>query len=112
MKSRNEIGPSRSILSRSLSARDTVSGIIGLYFAPVKLGAAALALLVTGALSCAAHRDPPLPTLEDYSDGVSNYAAKFLERWTTGTGGDGGLYASGFRWSGPLPGDSLSEAES
>src|SRR5262252_9985141 len=102
MKSRKEIGPSRSILSRSLSASDTLCGIIGLYFAPVKLRAAALALLVAGALFCAAHRDPPLPTLEDYSDGVSTYVGHFLERWTAGKGSDAGLYASGFRWSGPL----------
>jgi hypothetical protein len=76
----------------------------------VKLRAAALALLAAGALSCAAHRDPPLPTLSDYSDGVSDYAARFLQRWTAGSGDAGDLYAAGFLWSGPLPGAGSTEA--
>ena len=81
--------------------------IIGLYFPPVKLSAALPAFLVAGTLSCAAHRNPPLPTLEDYSDGTSAYAERFLEAWKTASGPDSALYAPGFRWSGPLPGDSL-----
>ena len=78
----------------------------------MKLRAAALTVLAAAALSCAAHRDPPLPTLEDYSDGVSTWARRVLERWTAGTETDADLYAAGFQWSGPLPGEGLSEVES
>ena len=65
-----------------------------------------LALLLGLAQACAAHREPPLPTLEDYSDGVSGFALRFLEDWKAGPG-DPSLYAPGFRWSGPLPGNDL-----
>lgn len=62
--------------------------------------AAGLTLLVC--VACASHRDPPLPTLEDYSDGVSRWADAFLEDWKAGAR-DRELYAAGFRWSGPRP---------
>ncbi len=65
--------------------------------------AAAVFLLAPG---CASRRNGPLPTLEDYSDGVSVWAADFLEDWKSGAS-NGGLYAGAFRWQGPLPGDSL-----
>ncbi len=68
-----------------------------------------LALLL--AVGCAAHREGPLPTLEDYSDGVSVYADRLIEDWRAGAV-DGGLYGADFRWNGPLPGDSLAPAAS
>ncbi len=58
---------------------------------------------------CAAHREGPLPTLEDYSDGVSVYADRLLEDWKEGAR-DRGLYAPDFAWSGPLPGDAVAAA--
>ena len=70
--------------------------------------AAAVLLLAPG---CASRRNGPLPTLEDYSDGVSVWAADFLEDWKSGAS-NGSLYAGGFRWQGPLPGDSLVTAPS
>lgn len=80
--------------------------MIELYFRFVKLAAALLAVLVAGTLACAAHRDPPLPTLEDYSDGASRYAEAYLEDWKAGAR-RGDLYQPPFRWSGALPGESL-----
>ncbi|HEY7114480.1 MAG TPA: CRTAC1 family protein [Thermoanaerobaculia bacterium] len=69
--------------------------------------AAAASFLIS---SCASHRDgDPLPTLEDYSDGVSVFAEAFLGDWKAGAG-DATLYAAGFRWRGPLPGDALEKA--
>ena len=69
-----------------------------------KAGALAAALVL--ASGCAANRDPPLPTLEDYSDRVSVFAADYLEDWKAGAP-DASFYASSFRWDGPLPGDDL-----
>jgi len=69
---------------------------------------AALSLLL--AARCAS-RPAPHPTIEDYSDRVSLWAASFLEDWKTGAK-DPALYAPGFRWSGPLPGDALAEVPS
>jgi len=57
-------------------------------------------------IRCASHREPPLPTLEDYSDRVIVFTEKYLEDWKAGAA-DPGLYADGFAWSGPLPGDEL-----
>ncbi len=57
-------------------------------------------------LGCAWHRGGPLPTLEDYSDGVSTYAEAFLEDWKSGAQ-DSRLYAADFEWKGPYPGDAL-----
>ena len=68
---------------------------------------AAAALLLSAA--CAAHREPPYPTLEDYSDGVSVFAERFLDDWKAGAR-DAGLYAPDFTWAGPLPGDALESA--
>jgi len=70
-----------------------------------------LALLGIGlsfSLACASHREPPLPTLEDYSDRVTVFTEKYLEDWKAGSS-DPGLYAEKFAWSGPLPGEELSE---
>ena len=57
--------------------------------------------------ACASHREPPLPTLEDYSDGVSTFAGAFLEDWKA-EAKDPGLYSPAFAWRGPLPGDAMS----
>ena len=70
--------------------------------------AAALSLLF--AVRCAT-QGAPLPTIEDYSDGVSSWAGTFLEDWKAGAN-DRALYAPEFRWSGPLPGDALAEVPS
>src|SRR5262249_61060919 len=110
MKSRNEIGPSPAIRRRSRSESVTP---IRLYFRDDDAGGGplsrrlrlALALLL--AVACASHREPPLPTLEDYSDRVSILAEKFLEDWKTGSK-DSRFYARGFSWRGPVPGDGLS----
>ena len=64
---------------------------------PVFLAAAALLS------ACASHRDPPYPTLEDYSDGVSKVADRLLADWKAGAVSPD-LFAPGFRWQGPLPG--------
>ncbi len=48
----------------------------------------------------------PLPTLEDYSDGVSVFAEEFLEDCKSSTL-DPQFYAPAFQWRGPLPGDAL-----
>ena len=53
-----------------------------------------------------ATRSGPLPTLENYSDGTSLYAERFLTAWTGGQDASD-LYASRFVWSGPLPGDAM-----
>lgn len=55
---------------------------------------------------CASRSEGPLPTLEDYSDGVSVYAERFLSDWKEGAA-DPSLYAPGFRWTGPYPGEGL-----
>src|SRR6266540_1306965 len=70
-----------------------------------------LALLGIGmsfSLACASHREPPLPTLEDYSDRVTVFTERYLEDWKAGSS-DPGFYAEKFAWSGPLPGEELSE---
>jgi hypothetical protein len=75
----------------------------------ILLLAAAASLL--GA-ACTSHREgQPLPTLEDYSDGVSVFATTLLDDWKAGAA-DADLYATGFRWQGPLPGDALEKAPS
>lgn len=69
------------------------------------------AILGTGILllyACASRREGPLPTLEDYSDGVSLYAERFLTDWKKGAS-DSSLYAADFRWTGPYPGDALTQ---
>ena len=70
---------------------------------------AAALLLSFGTLSCRSHREEPLPTLEDYSDGVSVFGERFLEDWKAGAA-DPSFYAPAFTFRGPLPGDSLSPA--
>jgi hypothetical protein len=67
----------------------------------------AIALLLS-ASACASHREPPLPTLEDYSDRVSVFTESYLESWKAGAN-DPGFYAEGFSWSGPLPGEEMVE---
>ena len=74
---------------------------------PASLAVFGLPIVLVSA--CASHRDGPLPTLSDYSDGVSDWAAGFLDDWRAGAG-DGSLYAAGFRWAGPLPGEALEDA--
>ena len=70
------------------------------------LGCAVAALALLLAARCASRERASLPTLEDYSDGVSTWAESFLEDWRAGAK-DPALYAPAFRWSGPLPGDAL-----
>ncbi|HEY3169701.1 MAG TPA: FG-GAP-like repeat-containing protein, partial [Thermoanaerobaculia bacterium] len=67
-------------------------------------------LAISLSLGCAS-RKLPLPTLEDYSDRVSIWAEYFLDDWKAGAR-DARLYADGFRWSGPLPGDALVDVPS
>jgi ASPIC and UnbV/FG-GAP-like repeat len=69
------------------------------------VGVALAGLAILFSLCCASRR-LPLPTLEDYSDRVSIWTERFLEDWKAGAP-DAALYATGFRWSGPLPGDAL-----
>jgi len=71
----------------------------------VPLGFAAVLLT-----ACASHRDPPYPTLDDYSDGVSAYTDQLSQGWKTGAL-DEHLFASSFQWTGPLPGDRLTTVE-
>ena len=59
-------------------------------------------------IGCASPRKGPLPTLEDYSDGVSIYAERLLSDWKQGAE-DPSLYAAGFRWTGSYPGEGLVE---
>lgn len=73
---------------------------------PRLLAPVALAAVVLLAASCASRRDGPLPTFEDYSDGVSVYAERFLEGWKAGAPAPP-LFAPEFRWTGPLPGEAL-----
>ncbi|HEV8266870.1 MAG TPA: VCBS repeat-containing protein, partial [Thermoanaerobaculia bacterium] len=72
-------------------------------------GVIAAALLLAAA--CASRKEGRLPTLEDYSDGTSAYAADFLEAWKGGTLGDA-LLSPALRWTGPLPGSALAPAPS
>ncbi len=69
------------------------------------------ALAVTVCFPGCASESVPLPTLEDYSDRVSTWAERFLEDWKKGAP-DAALYAAGFRWEGPLPGDALATVPS
>ena len=57
------------------------------------------------AAACAS-RHGPMPSLEDYSDGTSLYAAALLEGWKAGAIPPK-LLSTGLAWSGPLPGDGL-----
>jgi hypothetical protein len=120
MKSRNEIGPSRAIRSQSLSIKDTCRSIIfsgpmatraERRSVPFFLQAIAAAALVAAAAApgCAAHRTGRLPTLSDYSDGVSDWADALLAAWKSGAGLPDALPSS-LAWSGPLPGEALSPA--
>ena len=71
---------------------------------------AVTALLLSVASSfCSSHREEPLPTLEQYSDGVSVFGERFLEDWKAGAA-DPSFYAPAFTFRGPLPGDSLTTA--
>jgi ASPIC and UnbV/FG-GAP-like repeat len=69
--------------------------------------------LLTAALllspSCASRREGPFPTLQDYSDGTSIYVETFLKQWKTGALSPD-VFAAGFRWTGPLPGEALTAA--
>ncbi|HLN80789.1 MAG TPA: hypothetical protein VK392_06310, partial [Thermoanaerobaculia bacterium] len=68
-----------------------------------RLSGCLVAAALVSFVGCAS-RKLPLPTFEDYSDRVSTWAERFLEDWKNGAE-DPTLYASEFRWSGPLPGD-------
>ena len=74
--------------------------------APGLLGAAFLLL----ATACASHSEGPFPTFEDYSDGTSLYAEAFLEAWKAGSL-PADLFAPGFQWTGPYPGEALEVVE-
>ncbi len=67
------------------------------------------AAIVASSLACASRREP-LPTIEDYSDGTSIFAAQYLEEWKAGRAGKG-FYAPDFAWSGPLPGEGMERVE-
>src|SRR5512144_1366948 len=110
MKSRKEMGPSRAIRRRSRSESVTETPLYFSCLKKLEKSSGALLLLspVLLAAACASHREPPLPTLEDYSDRISIFAEKFLEDWKAGAA-DPGFYASDFSWSGALPGDELTE---
>ncbi len=55
---------------------------------------------------CASHDRGHLPTLEDYSDGTNVYVETLHAQWTAGRLSPD-LFAAGFRWAGPLPGEGL-----
>ncbi|HSD71234.1 MAG TPA: hypothetical protein VLE54_00505, partial [Thermoanaerobaculia bacterium] len=74
---------------------------------PSRVARALAVLALLFATDCAS-RKLPLPTLEDYSDRVSIFAERFREDWASGAD-DPDLYAPDFAWTGPLPGDALSE---
>jgi hypothetical protein len=76
-----------------------------------RLAAAISCLLAAFAAACASRRQASLPTLADYSDGVSTFAEHFLEDWRAGAA-DPSLYSGSFAWRGPLPGDRLEPAPS
>ncbi len=61
--------------------------------------------------ACASRRDGPLPSLEDYSDGTSRYAEELLEAWKAGEI-PAALFSTQLRWSGPLPGEGLTQVAS
>ena len=75
--------------------------------------AAGLILFLSLALACASKPRGPLPTLSDYSDGVSDWSERFLADWRAGCP-DGSFYGAGggFHWDGPLPGEKLDAAAS
>ena len=69
----------------------------------------ALARLLPAAILLAAgcaSRQGPMPSLEDYSDGTSLYAAALLEGWKAGAI-SADLLSPRLTWSGALPGDGL-----
>ena len=54
---------------------------------PLPLAAAAGSLLLFSlAFACASKPRGPLPTLSDYSDGVSDWSERFLADWRAGRG--------------------------
>jgi hypothetical protein len=78
---------------------------------PLNFWWAAVPIGIVLCLRCASRREGPLPTLEDYSDGVSTFAEAFLEDWKAGAT-DPDFYAPDFAWQGPLPQDSLAPVPS
>jgi hypothetical protein len=58
---------------------------------------------------CASRDHASLPTLEQYSDGTSRFVDALHAQWKSGALSPA-LLAAGFRWSGPLPGEGLTEA--
>jgi hypothetical protein len=55
---------------------------------------------------CASRDREPLPTLRDYSDRTSDYVEALHAQWISGRLSPD-LFAPGFRWAGPLPGEGL-----
>src|SRR5476651_589628 len=100
------MGPSRAMRWRSRSGNDgTVARIIVLPMRPP-----ALVRLLPGSLllaaACAWPRDGRMPSLEDYSDGTSEYAAALLAGWKSGSI-PAALLSPRLQWSGALPGNGL-----
>ena len=74
----------------------------------VAAGAAFVVLLASISTGCAARRTGRLPTLSDYSDGVSDWSDALLAAWKSKSGGGlSDLVAPDLAWSGPFPGEGL-----
>src|SRR6266540_5941593 len=97
--------PMRSRVSRSPLGRGGEGEVLRQSSQSIRV---VLAISVSLSLACASHREPPLPTLEDYFYSVTAFTEKYLEDWKAGPG-DPGFYAEKFAWSGPLPGEDLLE---
>src|SRR5215510_10143964 len=109
MKSAKEMDPSRSIDSRRRSATEATRARIIVSAVRSRLrrsGALAVALGFLMLASCASPRKDSLPTYQDYSDGTSVFADRFLADWKSGEV-DASLIAPSVGWRGPLPGEGL-----
>ncbi|HYK42194.1 MAG TPA: CRTAC1 family protein [Thermoanaerobaculia bacterium] len=75
----------------------------------------AFAMALPGAvalfLDCASRPRGSLPTLSDYSDGVSDWSERFMAAWRSG-GDSAAFFTPSFRWEGALPGESLAAVSS
>ncbi|HEY1251797.1 MAG TPA: CRTAC1 family protein [Thermoanaerobaculia bacterium] len=63
------------------------------------------------AAGCASRDRGALPTLRDYSDGTNEFVETLHAQWKSGRLSPD-LFAAGFRWSGPLPGEGLTPVPS
>ncbi len=68
-----------------------------------------LAAAVALAAACASPKGGPLPTFQEYSDGTSVFADRLLEGWRNADVPTD-LFASSVAWTGPLPGEALTDA--